>query len=138
MRIKHALRWMPLMAALAFASSAMAQPRRSRPARFDPATVTSVEGEIQDIQRISRPRAQEGVHLTLSTGTESIDVHLGPASYLDVQSVKLAKGDRVKVTGSKETVGGKTGIIAQEVQRGDEQLVLRDAAGVPAWSRGRR
>jgi hypothetical protein len=105
---------------------------------FDPATVTTVEGEILEIQRIPRGRRHEGVHVILAMGAERLDVHLGPDSYVDRQTLKLAKGDRVEVKGSRKTLDGSAVIIAQEVRRGDERLVLRDAVGVPAWSRGRR
>jgi hypothetical protein len=127
-----------VIAALA-APAAHAQGRSATAERlFDPATVTTVEGEITEIQRISRGRRHEGVHLLLSTGSETLDVHLGPEAYVDRQSVKLAKGDRVEVKGSRVTLDAKPAIIAQEVTRGDERIELRDASGTPAWSRGRR
>lgn len=131
--------WLPVVAALVVPAMSAAQaPRRATAERnFDPASVTTVEGEILDVQRPSG-RAHEGVHVVLATGSEKLDVHLGPDSYVDKQTLKLAKGDRVEVKGSRTTVGGKPAMIAQEVKRGDERLVLRDAEGVPAWSRGRR
>jgi hypothetical protein len=140
MRPQRSLWWILLIAALAAPGTAPAQPGRAATAQrgFDPATVTTIEGEIKEIQRIPRGQAHEGVHLVLSTAAENLDVHLGPDSYVDGQSLKLAKGDRVEVRGSRVTVDGKAAIIAQEIRRGDERLVLRDASGVPAWSRSSR
>jgi hypothetical protein len=130
--------WIPVIAALA-APDALAQARRANAERiFDPATVTTVEGEISEVQRIPRGRRYEGIHVVLSTGSETLDVHLGPDAYVDRQKMKLAKGDSVEVTGSRVTLDGKPAIIAQEVSRGDERIVLRDASGTPAWSRARR
>ncbi len=130
--------WISVVAALA-APDAVAQGRRSSADRpFDPATVTTIEGEISEVQRIPPGRRHEGVHLLLSTGSETLDIHLGPDAYVDGQKMKLAKGDAIKVTGSRVTLDGKPAIIAQEVTKGDERMVLRDASGTPAWSRARR
>ena len=79
-----------------------------------------------------------GIHIILKTATGDIDVHLGPAWYIDNQDVSVKKGDTVEVKGSKVTVGGKPAIIAAEVKKGDETLMLRDEAGFPYWSGWRR
>lgn len=99
---------------------------------FDPKAVTTIQGEILEVQRVTRGR-REGVHLVVATGSEKIEVHLGPSFYVDAQSLKLAKGDKVEVKGARTTLGGQPLVIAQEVRRGDQVLALRDANGVPAW-----
>jgi hypothetical protein len=53
---------------------------------------------------------------------------------VDEQSVKIAKGDEITVKGSRITFEGKPAIIAQTVTKGGSTLVLRDAAGTPAWA----
>ncbi len=40
--------------------------------------------------------------------------------------------------GSRVTIDGKQAVIAAEVKKGADTRVLRDAAGVPAWSGTRR
>ncbi len=99
---------------------------------FDPKAVTTIQGEILEVQRIARGR-HEGVHLTIAMGSEKIPVLLGPDFYVDAQTLKLAKGDQVEVKGARTTLGGQPAIIAQEVRRGDQVLALRDANGVPLW-----
>lgn len=101
---------------------------------FDPAAVTTVQGQVADIQRVAMGRrGHEGVHLTLAMGSETVEIRLGPASHVDAQALKLAKGDTVEVKGAQSTIGGRRVIVAQEVRRGGEVLALRDANGVPAW-----
>ena len=102
---------------------------------FDTSSVTTIEGEVVEVDRIEH-RRHGGVHLTLAMGSETLRVHLGPDFYVDAQDVKLAKGDKVEVKGSRITWGGKQALIAQEVRRGNQVLALRDANGVPLW-RGR-
>jgi hypothetical protein len=97
----------------------------------------TIQGEILGVERIPRGRRGEGVHLVVATGSEELPVHLGPSSFVDQQSLKLAKGDRIEVKGSRITLDGKPALIAQEVRRGSESMALRDASGVPLWAGAR-
>lgn len=103
---------------------------------YDPKTVTMVQGQIDAIQT-GGGRRMHGVHLTMTVGSDKLQVVVGPSFYLDQQPVKLAQGDTVEVKGSRTTRGGQPVIIAQEIHKGDQVLALRDADGVPLWSRGR-
>lgn len=107
---------------------------------YDPKTVETVAGEVLSISRGSGGGAGGGVHFVLRTDSgATLSVRLGPASYVDRQSTKIATGDRVEVEGSRVGTGADTAIIAAEVRKGQEKLLLRDEAGVPKWSgAGRR
>jgi hypothetical protein len=102
---------------------------------FDSRTVTTLQCEILEVQRVAG-RRHEGIHLTVAMGSEKLSVHLGPDFYLDAQPLKLARGDKVEVKGSRTTVDGRPVLIAQEVRRAGEVLALRDADGVPLWRGG--
>jgi len=101
---------------------------------FDPATVTTMQGEILEVERIPRGRRGEGVHLMVASGAEKLAVHLGPSFFVDQQGLKLAKGDRIEVKGSRIVLDGKPTLIAQEIKRGSESMALRDANGFPLWA----
>lgn len=103
---------------------------------FDPKTVTTVQGDIDAVQTREGRRAR-GVLLTLTVGSEKLQVVVGPSFYVDEQSVKLAQGDKVEVKGSRTTWGGQPVMIAQEIRKGDQVLSLRDSDGVPLWARAR-
>jgi hypothetical protein len=102
---------------------------------FDPKTVTTVQGDIVNIQADQGRRGQ-GVHLTLAVGSENLQVIVGPSFYLDEQSVRLVAGDKVEVKGSRSTWGGQPVLVAQEIRKGNDALTLRNADGVPLWARG--
>ncbi len=74
-----------------------------------------------------------GVHAWVRSGNDELEVHLGPAWFIDNQDLQLAAGDRVDVRGSRVTIDGKPALIAIEVRRGTDVLKLRDEAGVPVW-----
>jgi hypothetical protein len=74
----------------------------------------------------------------LGTDKETIQVHLGPEWYIGRLDARIVKGDAVEVKGSRVTVAEKPVIIAAEIKKGDNLLLLRDSAGIPVWSGWRR
>jgi hypothetical protein len=74
----------------------------------------------------------------LKSDSGSVSVHLGPSWYLDKQSAKIEKGDKITVTGSRIIFQGKSALVAAEVKKGDKTLSLRDKQGYPRWSRRQR
>jgi len=100
---------------------------------FDASAVTTIQGEIVEIDRLARARRHGGIHLIVAVGSEKLNVHLGPDFYVDAQALKLATGDKVEVKGSRITLDGEPAMIAQEVRRGAEVLALRDGSGLPLW-----
>jgi hypothetical protein len=106
---------------------------------YNAQTVESVSGQVISVDRITPMKGMSyGVHLTLKTDKETISVHLGPSWYIDNQDVKLAPNDNIEVKGSRITFEGHPAIVAAEVKKGDEVLMLRDSNGFPAWSGWRR
>ena len=79
-----------------------------------------------------------GIHIVVKTDKESLDVHLGPEWYVERLDTNIEKGDKIEVKGSRVTFDGKPAIIAAEVKKGDNILVLRDGIGIPAWAGWRR
>lgn len=110
--------------------------QRSR--MYDPSTETTVKGTVEAVNTITGRHGWNGTHLTLKAKDKTIDVHLGPASFLKEKGFTFAKGDQVQVTGSKAEYGGSATIIAREVKKNGKTLVLRNAHGIPEWSRGWR
>jgi hypothetical protein len=106
---------------------------------YNPTTVETVSGVVESVNKITPTKGMNsGIHLMLKTDKETIAIHLGPEWYIERQDVKLEKGDKIEVKGSRITFDGKPAIIAAEIKKGDSVLVLRDSAGVPAWAGWRR
>jgi len=61
-------------------------------------------------------------------------VHLGPVWYLERRGFELFPGDVTEVKGiSKTEKNGRLSVVAYELIKGDEVLVLRDFEGWPVW-----
>ncbi len=121
-------------------TGALAQggPGRAYSRYYNPQTVETVSGSVLAIERVTGRGRFAGIHLTLKTRTGELSVHLGPSGYLDKQALKIAPHDTIEVTGSRISYRGKVVLVAAQVRRGNETLVLRDAQGHPLWSRSRR
>ena len=106
---------------------------------YNPATIENASGTVESVDKITPMKGMHyGIHLMVKTDKETISVDLGPEWYIERLDTKIEKGDNIEVKGSRVTIGGKPAIIAAEVKKGDNTLVLRDSAGIPAWAGWRR
>lgn len=77
--------------------------------------------------------AKEAVHLLVKEGADTVDVYLCPKAFLDDIGVNFSKGDQITLTGSKVKEGDADLVVAREVVKGADTLVLRDGKGKPVW-----
>lgn len=102
---------------------------------YNPASEEVLEGEVVRVEVGRGQRGPRGVHVWLDSDDEFIPVLLGPAWYLKDQSVKLEKGDRIIVRGSRVDNPRGPALIAAEFRKDDRLVTLRDEEGVPRWAR---
>jgi hypothetical protein len=120
-------------------TAARAQGRVSSGTRmYDPKTVETVTGTVVKVEHAGHGgphgvHGAAGVQLLLKTDTQQIAVRLGPAWYVDKQSVKVAAHDTISVRGSRIVYAGKPAIVAAQVKKGDQVMNLRRDNGVPLW-----
>jgi hypothetical protein len=102
---------------------------------WDTATVGTVRGVLTAIDTVASMGMGPGpgVHLTLREGSKTWPVHVGPASYVAKQKLRLKVGDRISVMGSRVVVSTVPTYIAARITRGAEVLELRDKGGLPLW-----
>lgn len=106
---------------------------------YNPMTIETIAGEVIAVEQIMPEKNMSyGVHIVLKTDAETISVHLGPVWYIENQDMKIEPQDEVAIKGSRITFEGKPAVIAAEVTKGDEVLMLRDANGLSVWSGWRR
>jgi hypothetical protein len=125
-----------LLASFTFAQKQMSQ-GKGMPL-YNPETEVKVMGIVEEVKQVTGPRGWGGTHLSLKTEAEVLDVHIGPSSFLKKQGFTFAKGDQVEVMGSKIKYGDADALIAREIKKGGRVLTLRNAQGIPVWSRQNR
>jgi hypothetical protein len=104
------------------------------PPKYDIHTETKMNGTVEEVKLPPKGREKEIAHLLVKTGTDTVDVYLCPKSFLDDMGVSFSKGDEIGLTGSKVKQGEADLILAREVVKGTDTLVLRDNKGNPVWS----
>jgi hypothetical protein len=104
------------------------------PPKYDVNTETKMKGVVEEFKLPPKGSEKEAVHLLVKAGADTGDVYLCPKSFLDELGVSFSKGDEVALTGSKVKQGDADLILAREVVKGNDTLVLRDEKGNPVWN----
>lgn len=105
---------------------------RDAPPQYDPANVISISGTVQDVRELAEPTALRGIHVTL-VEKRGMQVYVAPAPFLRAFAVTFVKGDRLHISGSKVRFRGAELVLAREVRRDNDVLVVRDEKGNPYW-----
>ncbi len=107
--------------------------------RYDFKKIETLDGEVISVDTYtSRRGVSQGVHLLVNTGKEKIEVHLAPSWYLEDRDFEIAPEEKIAITGSRINVDGEQAIIARQIKKGNETLILRDENGFPMWRGWRR
>jgi hypothetical protein len=108
--------------------------QETSPPKYDVHTETKMKGTVEEVKLPPKGSEKEVAHLLVKAGTDTVDVYLCPESFLDDMGVSFSKGDEIALTGSKVKQGETYFILAREVVKGTDTLVLRDEKGNPVWS----
>ena len=111
---------------------------------YNPNTETTVKGTVEQVETAELPgggltRQAEGqfsgpIYLNLKADSGTLKVVLGPSWFVESKGFKFAAGDQIEVTGSK--FQDEDTIVARDIKKGDQVLVLRNAQGISEWSHG--
>ncbi len=103
--------------------------------KYETANVKIVSGKVVGIERsVPLKGMGSGIILLMKTDKEIVQVHLGPAWYIERLDYRISVGDKLEVKGSKIDFNGKPAVIAAEIKKNDDILVLRDKWGIPVWA----
>jgi hypothetical protein len=125
--------WLSAILAVLSCSGSAAQ---ARPPKYDLATETKMKGVVEELKLPPKGQEKEVAHLLMKNGDDMIDVYLCPKSFMDDMGVTFSKGDAIAFTGSKVKQDGADLILARQVVKGQDTLVLRDDKGNPVWNWG--
>jgi hypothetical protein len=102
--------------------------------KYDLHTETKMKVTVEELKLPPKGSEKEVAHLLGKSGADSVDVYLCPKSFLDDMGVSFAKGDEIALTGSKVKQDTADLVLAREVVKGSDTLVLRDDKGNPVWT----
>jgi hypothetical protein len=102
--------------------------------KYDLATEAKMKVTVEELKLPAKGNEKDAAHLLVKSGADTLDVYLCPKSFLDDMGANFAKGDEITVTGSKIKQDGADLIVAREVVKGTDTLLLRDDKGKPVWN----
>jgi hypothetical protein len=111
-----------------------AQKSSAGPPKYDLQSETKMKGTVEELKQPPKGNEKEAAHLLLKSGSDTVDVYLCPSSFLEDMGVTFKKGDVIALTGSKVKQDTSDLVLAREVVKGTDALVLRDEKGVPVWN----
>ena len=120
---------------IALSANGFAQASKALP-KYDPKSEVHLDkATVLDTKEVTLPNGQQRFRLIVKNGEETNEVCLCPKTFLQTMDTTFAKGDELEITGSKVKEGeDKTVILAREITKGQNTLVLRDKNGEPVWT----
>jgi hypothetical protein len=109
-------------------------PREPNRPKYDVSTESKMKAPVQEVKLPAKGSEKEIAHLLVKIGTDTLDVYLCPKAFLDDMGVNFSQGEEIVLTGSRIKQGETELILAREVVRGNDTLVLRDEKGNPIWN----
>jgi hypothetical protein len=96
------------------------------------------KGIVEDVVEVApMPGMAPGVALMIrDEGKDLVTVQLGPKDFVDLKSIALKKGDKVKVKGSWAEIEGRDIFMASKIKKGEsvEVKFRRTKDGTPFWT----
>jgi hypothetical protein len=101
--------------------------------KYNVQTETKTKGVVDDVKVLELGSRKDFVELVVKSGDDKLPVFLCPKPFEDEMGIAFAKGDEVAVTGSKVKQDTADVILAREVVKGTDTLMLRDDKGNAVW-----
>jgi hypothetical protein len=101
---------------------------------YDINTVSTKSGRVVSLPHFGE---KENVIVEIKSGTETLNISVGPASYWEKKGIAINLNDELSVKGSKaQGKDGKSYILTQKLvnRTSGAQVELRTETGEPAWS----
>jgi hypothetical protein len=116
----------------AFLTIMVAQ-KAASPPKYDPQSEAKMKGTVDEVRFPPKGSEKDAAHLMVKNGADLVDIYLCPKSFLDDMGVSFTKGDEIALTGSKIKADGAELMLAREIVKGNDTVVLRDGKGNPVW-----
>ncbi len=95
----------------------------------------TLKGTVEKVAIVPAYGATD-THVKLKTGSQLVDVNLGPTRWLDRNQFSIATGDNLQIVGSRVKSDSGEVFTAREVTSGDQHLELQGRPGTWASSGG--
>jgi hypothetical protein len=118
------------VALIALTGTIFAAAQAPQAVKYTKSSEVKIKGVVTEVKT-----ASDGVvHLTFKSDKGEIDVFVAPARFLTEMEITFAKDDALEILGSQVTTAdGAPMLLAREVTRAGDTMLMRDDAGKPVW-----
>jgi len=113
--------------------SQKAQPEDSSLPKYDLHSEMKTKGVVDEVNLLPIGTRKDFTELIIKNGDDKVHIYLCPKPYEEEMGISLSKGDQIAITGSKVKHDAGEVILARELVKGDDTLLLRDDKGNPVW-----
>jgi len=99
-------------------------------AAYDVARESVISGKIVQYSSASTTPPM-GAHISLRTGSGTVEVHAGNAKLIEASHISLQAGDSVSITGETVAFGDVSVFVARIIKKGSQSVTVRSKNGVP-------
>jgi hypothetical protein len=97
---------------------------------YDASKEVSLTGTVYSVKNSVSGKLAGG-HLFLSSGTGTVDAHLGPFALNGPRGVKVSPGEQVKLVGVMTTFHGSQVFLVRTLEAGSKTYAIRNEHGFP-------
>jgi hypothetical protein len=101
--------------------------------KYNAQTETKTKGIVDDVKVLELGSRKDFVELVVKSGDDKLPIYLCPKPFQAEMGITFAKGDEIAITGSKVKQETSDVILAREVVKGTDTLMLRDDKGNAVW-----
>jgi hypothetical protein len=99
-------------------------------AAYDVARESVISGKILQYSSAST-NPPMGAHISLQTGSGTVEVHASNAKLIEASHISLQPGDSVSITGETVAFGDVSVFVARIIKKGSQSVTVRSKNGVP-------
>ena len=101
--------------------------------KYDPSTETKIKGVVDEVKLLPLGTGKDFTVLVVKSGDDTVQIYVCPKTFQEEVGISFGKGDETTVTGSRVKQEASDVILARELARGTDTLLLRDEKGKPVW-----
>lgn len=100
---------------------------------YNPTAEIQVQGDVVAVRTHAGWMGWDGLYLTVRSRDATYEVHLAPASFLDLLELKIAAEDKIELKGCLTKVDGASVLLVREIRKANVVVNVRDPKGRPIW-----
>ena len=102
--------------------------------KYDLKAETKINGAVEETRLFEFATRKDFVELVIKSNEGKVVVYVCPKPFQDELGIIFTKGDAITITGAKVKQEESEVILARELVKGQDTILLRDDKGNPVWN----